>query len=423
MAVVIGMWRGMGASAMGGLIGLAAFTLMHSPDYAGHANAVRSYLHSTIPDSDVQLRTELLLPTALGVLLPAGVKGALCAVLLMGLIASYAANLHQFSSGIIQDIVLPFRKTRLKPQNQIRLLRLTAFALAIYAIFFGLVFKFNDYLVFVTQLMGAVYLAGIGCVVWGGLYWKRSTTAGAWSSLLTGLILAGSGVLIQQYWSSLVPVICHIVGPGTRADWLQANTEKFPINGQKLSAGIMVLCLLVFVIVSRLTCRVVYDMDKLLHRGEYQVAGEKKQAIGDGFQLKKLAGVNENYTKGDRRIAYFTFFFGLAPNVVGLVVVFWNLAYRRWTWQQWWAYHYFWSVGVAMIGGVITTIWFTWGVTRDMRQLFHDLKREKIDVTDDGQFREPDRDIFTLEPLAESKISGVSLVDSAPGQIVGNLKD
>lgn len=387
MAVVLGIWRGMAAGAMGGLIGLGAFTLIHSPDFAGHADAVRVYLETTIPLQDIQLRTQLLLPTALGVLLPAGVKGSLCAVLFMGMIAGSAAGLQNFSNGFIQDLILPYYKKRLEPARHILILRLTTVCVTIYMVIFGIFFKFTDYLVFVTQLMSAIYLAGIGAVVWGGLYWRRGTTQGAMVALVVGSILAGIGVIVQMFWQNIQPHLCTLFGPGSISDWLNAGDHalKFPFNGQYIAASIAGLSLLLYVVVSLLTCREPYDLDKLLHRGKYQVDSEKKVEIKKGFRLSRLAGVNENFSLGDRRLAYFTFFWGLTPNVCNLVVVIWNVGFGYWPWEWWWGWHYFWSVGIPIVGGVITTIWFTWGVSKDMYHLFKDLKVEKIDVTDDGQ--------------------------------------
>jgi len=389
MAVILGVWRGMGGTAMGGLIGLGAFTIMHSPDFSGYADSVQAYLHQTLPlDTDAQLRKQLLLPTALGVLLPIGVKGALAAALLMGLIASSSAVLFNFSNGLIQDLVLPFRTTRLAPKTHIWILRLTAVGIAIYSIFFGLLFKFNDYIVFITQLMSAIYLAGIGIVVWGGLYWKKGTTQAAWGAMIASLFFAGSGVIIQQFWTSLDPVFYHLTGPGPWGTWLQTNALKFPLNGQIISVSIMGICLVTYVVISLLTCRKPYDMDKLLHRGEYQIAGEDKVHKKEKWSLRKFAGVNDNFTIGDRRIAYFTFWWGLLPNLINIGVIIWNLGFHRWTLDGWWSWYFFWAVCVPVVGGVITTIWFTWGVTKDMKELFRSLKKEKLDVTDDGQFVE-----------------------------------
>jgi solute:Na+ symporter, SSS family len=389
MAVVIGIWRGMAAGAMGGLIGLGAFTLMHNPDFAGTADAVRDYLQRTIPDSDVQLRTQLLLPTSLGALLPAGVKGALCAVLLMGVVAGMSSGLHGFSSGLVQDVILPNVRRRLEPRQHIGLLRLAATCVALFGIFFSLKFRIPDYLVMVTQLLGAIYLAGIGAVVWGGLYWRRATTQGAWAAMLAGSILASIGTLVQQFWSRLADALMRVWASGPTHEWLLAHTERCPLNGQIIAAIVMGICIVLYVTVSLLTCRVPYDLDKLLHRGQYRVGDEQKVLMKTGFRFSRFAGVDENFSRGDRIIAYSTFIWGLTPNVVSSGVVLWNLTVHRWTNSQWWAWHYFWAVGLPIVGGVITTIWFTWGTTRDMLRLFRDLKNVKLDASDDGQVHEP----------------------------------
>jgi SSS family solute:Na+ symporter len=389
MSVVLGIWRNMGAGAMGTLIGLGAFTLLHHPDFSAMADTVRAHLQQTIPDSDAQLRTQLLLPTALGVLLPAGVKGALCAVLLMGAVAGMAASLHAFSGGLVQDVILPNVRRRLEPAHHINVLRLAAVAIAIFAVVFSLSFRVPDYLVMVMQLFSAIYLAGVGAVVWGGLYWRRATVQGAWAAMIAGSGLAAVGTLLQQFWPRMVPTLVAWAGSGGCAEWLRAHAERFPVNGQIISGCIMGVCAVLFLGVSLLTCRRPYDLDRLLHRGAYRVADEHKVEIARGFSLKRFAGVNENFTRGDRLIAYFTFWWGLVPNILNLGVVAWCVFVERWQPLRWWGWYRFWSVDLAVVGGIITTVWFTLGVTRDMRRLFRDLRNARPDDTDDGQVHSP----------------------------------
>jgi SSS family solute:Na+ symporter len=181
-------------------------------------------------------------------------------------------------------------------------------------------------------------------------------------------------------------MFAHLAGPGPWAEWLNAHATNFPLNGQIISVSIMAICFTVYVATSFITCRAPYDMDKLLHRGKYQIAGEDKVVEKKRFRLASFAGVTESFTLGDRRIAYFTFWWGVAPNFINIGVIIWNLGFQRWTLPGWWAWAYFWSVTIPVVGGIITTIWFSWGVTKDLRQLFRDLKAERIDVTDDGQF-------------------------------------
>lgn len=211
-------------------------------------------------------------------------------------------------------------------------------------------------------------------------------------------------MLVQQFWRSLAPATARFLGSGAVSVWLFAHVDKFPWNGQIVSACIYGVCLILYVLVSLLTCSQPFEMDRLLHRGKYQVAGEQKLNIRAGFRLSKLAGVNENFTRGDRRIAYFTFWWGVTPNVLSLAVVVWNLGFQRWTWQMWWGWHYFWAVGIPIVGGVVTTIWFTWGVTKDMRQLFRSLLAEKVDITDNGQIRTPQPEPAAL-PATNNNVS------------------
>jgi hypothetical protein len=47
-------------------------------------------------------------------------------------------------------------------------------------------------------ITGAIFTAGAGAAIIGGLYWKRGTTSGAWAALIIGAVLSVSGIIIQQ---------------------------------------------------------------------------------------------------------------------------------------------------------------------------------------------------------------------------------
>ncbi|MCX8039109.1 MAG: hypothetical protein RMM29_08685 [Planctomycetota bacterium] len=384
MANILGVWRNLGNVAMTAIIGLGAFVLMHSPDYQGQAEAVRQHLEATIPETDKQLRTQLTLPTALGTLLPEGIKGALAAIMLLGTVAGVSSSLFNFSTGLIQDVFLPLYGKHLGPQRHIRLLRATAIGLAIYSVIFSMFFRIPDFLNMLMALLGGIYLAGIGCVVWGGLYWSRATTAGAWTSLITGGVLSTIGVILQQIWPWFAPWLAKVLGPGPVHDYLLAHAEKLPLNGQVISAIIMLICLILFIVVSLLTCKEPHNMDKMLHRGQWAVEGEKATRPGTHFDIRILAGITEHFSRGDKIIAIGVFLYGLIGPLGAAYAVAVNTFGTRWSPYTWFDWHFAWNVVLPLAIGVLTFVWFTWGALVDMRRLVVDLEHQKIDDKDDG---------------------------------------
>jgi SSS family solute:Na+ symporter len=384
MAVILGVWRSQSSGAMGTIIGLGAFVLLHHSHFAGQASLVTQHLIKAIPEADKQLRTELALPTALGALLPMGVKGSLCSIMLMGTIAGMASGLFGFSTGLIQDVFIPLRGRHLDPKAHILILRLAAVALGIFSIWFSMVFRIADYLAFVMQLLSGIYLAGIGCVVWAGLYWNRATNTAAWVSLLVGSGLSMTAAVLQQVWPGFTARSAACLQFGALHDWFLAHPDRMPVNSQILTASIMALSLSLFVIISLLSKKPPYDMDRLLHRGAFAVADEHKVPIKKDLSLQALAGVNENFTKGDKRIAYGVFCYGLTSPVSACFALAWNAFFHRWSPQDWWKWIFFWNVCLPLTIGIITFAWFTWGASHDVVSLFRDLSTVARDDSDDG---------------------------------------
>ncbi len=387
MAGILGHWRQFGGAAMTVLVSIAAFTLLHHPDFAAQQAQVDESL-KTIGSN--QLAIQMRMPMALGVLLAPGVKGAFCAVLLFGLLASQGAQLHSFGSTFLQDVILPLRKKPFEPKAHVRALRGTIFGVAAFVCTFSILYKPVDYLVLIIALIGAIYLGGVGLVVWGGLYWKKGTTAGAWTSLSLGAGLAVSFNLIQQFWTSLNPVLAAWSGPGLIGSYLAAHAAKFPLNGVQLSALTALIAGTGYIVVSLLTCKEDFNLDAMLHRGKYRIASEDIQVAAPEKRpswLHRVLEIDEHFTRSDRFLTItslcWTSFWFLAA--VGIVI--WTLVVGRLSENWFFNYAMIAGVGQALVLGVITTVWFGIGVTHDLLDLFRTLKTAKRVDSDDGTVR------------------------------------
>lgn len=389
MGRILGGWRSQGRWVMYALLGVCGYTYLHHPDFASGAVVVQEALHR-IPDS--QIRQQMTIPVALGHLLPVGVKGVLCMLFFFGVIACDGSYLHSWGSIFIQDVVLPFRKTPFSAKQHLLLLRGAIIGVAIFGFFFSLLFPQTEYIVMFLAITGAIYLGGSGAVLIGGLYWKRGTTPAAWCAMLTGSTLALVGLLVQQpaIWKHFQPLLNGTLGVwpwladlGWVGDMRAHFPEKFPINGQVMLFLAMLSSVVVYVAVSLLTCREDFNMDRMLHRGQYARESMVVQVPPQKFSLQSFVGVDENFTRGDKWLSWSVFVWGMGWFAIFVVVSLWNMV-DRWP-VRWWAiYWHYELVIIPLVISVVTTIWFTWGGIRDLSRLFRALKTVKRDARDDG---------------------------------------
>ena len=177
------------------LLGVCAYTYMTHPDFAqgaGEVNALVAQIDSP------QIQKQMKVPLALAHLLPVGVKGVLCAIMMFAMLAVDGSYLHSWGSIFIQDVVLPFRKKPFTPRLHLILLRLAIVFVAIFGFCFSWLFPQNDYILMFFALTGAIF-SGAGAAIVGGLYWKKGTTAAAWTALCLGSGTAVTGIVIRQF--------------------------------------------------------------------------------------------------------------------------------------------------------------------------------------------------------------------------------
>jgi SSS family solute:Na+ symporter len=363
MGNLLGRWRGLGQLAVITLLGVCAMTYLHDSTYASGAAQVRQELAQI---ANPQTREQMEIPIALTHLLPSGLKGALCAILLLGIFGGDSTHLHSWGSLFIQDVVLPLRKKPLSPHQHIRLLRWSVVGVAVFVFFFGIYFPLADYISMWWTVTMSIYIGGAGAVIIGGLYWKKGTTAGAWAGLLTGSILSVSGIAAQS-----------IYGKG------------FPLNGIQISFFTMLVTLCVYVIVSLVTAREDFNMDRMLHRGAY---AKVKTLVGDEPDVPArrridwagIIGIDENFTVGDKWIAISLFAWMMIFFLITIFGTLWNF-FSPWsaaTWSEFWHVN---AVVIPVIVSVVTGLWFTWGGVIDSIDLFRRLRVEKSNPLDDGR--------------------------------------
>lgn len=370
------------------------------------------------------LYEQMRVPMALRYLLPVGIMGVFCALCIFLMISTDTTYMHSWGSILIQDIVLPIRGKPFTPKQQLLLLRLAIACVAVFAFFFSWFFGQVDYIIMFFTITGAIWMGGAGPCIVGGLYWKRGTTAAAWTALITGSSIAIGGILVQSYWcDSIYPWLFRhdMVAPLARllemlsgpfepiVKW-RMNSAKFPINSQEIYFIGMMLSVSLYVIVSLLTCRQPFNMERMLHRGKYHLEGVKleKMSWSLGNIIKRMVGIDSQYTRGDKILAWSVFIYSFVWGFgfCFVTVAIWNVFFHKWS-DEWWSMWFF--IQNFIIAGcvaVISTVWFSIGGTIDLWRLFRDLDKKRISVLDDGRVIDnvSADDVELVEKLDDVKI-------------------
>lgn len=360
-------------------------------------------------------------PATIRAVLPTGLVGLFCALAAFLALSTDTTCLHGWASVIVQDCILPLRRRPWTPRRQIWNLRAAICAVAAAAFVFSWKFGQVDFIFMFFSITGAIWVAA-GPVITLGLYWKRGTAQAAFVTLLAGASAGVAAIVAQKLW---VPVLypwiaSHGWGPSLDAllralsspfePWIhwELTADKFPINSVEVGVANQLFALLLYVALSFATCRKPFDLAKMLHRdGSPQVrAGDcnrqqpKPHAplrLRAGKALSLLLGIDADYTRGDRVLAWsvFLYSFGWGFCVCFLGNVSWHFLGEAGVLpaqpESWWG-DYFLAVSIIVpcIVGLVSTVWFGICGTRDLLRLFRDLDaRERAggaaDASDDGR--------------------------------------
>jgi SSS family solute:Na+ symporter len=385
MGGLLGRWREMGKVVVVTLLAVCAITFLKHPDFAAQSQSAHAAI-GHIQDANTQ--RQMGMPIAVAYMLPMGVKGLFCAILLMGVFGGDATHLHSWGGIFVQDILVPLRKQPFGPRQHIMALRLAIIGVALFAFLFGSLFRQIDYVVMWWNVTMAIYVGGAGSAIIGGLYWKKGTTAGAWAALLTGSSLAAGGILAQQF------------------------ANHFPLNGMQVSFYATLSAISVYAIVSLLTYKQDFNLDRMLHRGQYATAESpsSQQSVpsqNKNARWQKLLGFDNCFTRADKWVAGILFGWGVFWFAVVALGALWNFI-APWPTSVWITYWHITGIGVPICISFITAIWFTWGGVRDIRSLFRHLQEERVCHSDDGTvFNHANLD-EVMEPSERTKEPKVS---------------
>lgn len=361
MSQALAMWKLIPQTLFLLFAALVIYTLMNHPDFAALAGRVDGALAGVDREA---LRSQLRPPLALREVLPPGLLGAFAAVMFACMVSTDESYLHSWGSIFIQDVLLPLRGGRPLTQKQhLRALRLSILGVAIFIYGFALLFQQTQYIFLFFAITGAIFAGGSGAVIIGGLYWRRGTNAAAWSAMLTGATVAVGGIVLQQL------------------------DPEFPVNGQQFWAIAMGASSVVYVLMSLLgpQPRERAVLDRLLHRGEYAVAGDQVRRSAPVSRGLRLMFFTDEFSRGDKILYVATYAWVLGWFLVFLAGTVINLVrpVADESWISFWKAYLI----IMFVVSTVVFIWFTGGGLRDLGRMISRLRTRARDRDDDGIVR------------------------------------
>ena len=357
------------------LIPIVAIVVMHHPSFTEEALLVNETLQNNYPEDEI-LQRQMLTPVVISRYFPVGLVGAFAAAMLGFFISTNNTYMHSWGSIFIQDVIYPMKKKTLTNRQHIWLLRMAILGVAVFSYFFSLLYPIKEYIMMYLQVTASIYLGGAGSVIIGGLYWKRGTTAGAWTGMIIGCFTAFTSIVLRQLWPNI--------------DFLNQFSPEFPVNGVLMSFYSTLSAICGYLIVSLLTGKNHnVNMDKILRRGKYEVEEEKKivDSRSDHHRIGrfwKMIGVNSReFSKIDRALFLYSFLFAAAELTGFFILVLFHLFgyMNNEKWLFWWRIRlvYF------LVMGAVGCIWISAGGIFDLKKMYNKLTSYKRDESDDGR--------------------------------------
>ena len=375
MGGIIGQWRNIPQKLMLVLLPLCAITFLALPQFSDQAAQVDEQLLAFESET---LAQQMRVPIAMALMLPVGLKGLICVAMVFFLVTTQDTYLHSWGTIFIQDVVMPFKKKKLTPTQHVNMLRWSIIGVAVFAFFFALFYKQNEFIMMFQAVTGAI-IAGAGAVIIGGLYWKKASTSAAWTAMTVGWVMAVGRMILGQ----MAP---HYEGIVDRGLFLEIMDLTLKPTGQIYSFYTMVACSATFFIVSILSFVKPFNLKRMLHRGEYAIEGEHAHGMGKPKSIwLRVIHITDEFSFSDRCLAIAL----LGWNIIWVAIFAGVTIYTKlvpsggFSIEAWAKFWHIW-VWIQIIISIPVTIWFTFGGIWDIRMTLNRLKTLDRDHRDDG---------------------------------------
>ena len=362
MGRVLGHWRALTQEMLLLILPIFAIVLLKNANWTGVSEQVKGVLDGIGNETiQTQVRTTITLTK----ILPMGLMGGFAAVMMAAFISTHDTYLHSWGSILIQDVILPFRKKPLDSRQHLGMLRWSIISVAGIIFIFSLVFVQYDFIMMFFALTGLLWLGGAGTCIVGGLYWKKGTTTGAYAALITGIVVFIIGFTMQKVWPHF-----H-------------EGARFPIDSQWMWFIAMMISIGLYGVLSLLSGEKDFDMDKLLHRGQYAIAEDQVEEGGEathGWQA--IFGMGKDFNLRDKIVFMIMTAWTIVWAVIFLVVTAYNFIFKvpEEIWSKFWHFY----IWMTIVIGIITTVWFAIGGVIDLKKMFYRLKTMSRNEQDDG---------------------------------------
>ncbi len=215
------------------------------------------------------LYNQLNLSVTMRALLPHGLFGLFALLLFLAMLSTDDTRIYSAALTIAQDVVLPLKKKPFTPRGHLWMIRIVAIGIGLFFLAGSYWMKQLDYYQMFNTLACAMWIGGSGAIMTFGLYSRFGTTAGAWTALCTSVSLSGVYLYVQRSWADVVYPAIAKAGLVESFDcalrWLSSPFEPYihwemdavrcPVNAIEFNFFLSVLCVLLYVAVSLLTCK------------------------------------------------------------------------------------------------------------------------------------------------------------------------
>jgi len=341
-----------------GLVVLAvcALAFLTHPSFAAQSAEARQAIAALKNTDTPRLAVQQRVPIALAYMLPAGLRGFFCVMMVFLLITTQDTYMHSWGSIFIQDVVMPFRKRPLSPKAHVNALRWSIVLVAVVAV-----------------------VSGFGCAIIGGLYWRYGGTIAAYVSVVVGALLAIARIVLKQYegWVSAIPdkgLLLRFI------DW-----QNHELTSQVVWFFIMLTCIALYILLSLLFVRRPFNLERMLHRGKYDVKREHKKAVTAVRSVwLKLIGITREFSLFDRVLAIAMIIWNSSWVAIFALGAAYNFLIRPVP-AAWWPRFWHVWIYIQVAFGAPVAIAFLFGGIRDLKNVFKRLSEAQRDETDDGR--------------------------------------
>jgi solute:Na+ symporter, SSS family len=344
-----------------------------------------------------------MLASSMRQLLPTGLLGLFMLLMVLAMISTDNTRIYSAAVTVTQDVILPLKKKPFSLKQHVWALRFVSISIGVIFLIGSSYLSQLDYINLFVMIMVSMWIGGCAPVMIFGLYSRFGTTAGAFTSLITGMFLSLGVIFVKRNWADIVypwledngyvePVANFLTYVSSPFDpWIvwEMNPVKFPINSYEVFFVISLITLSLYCIVSFLTMKEPFNLDRMLHRGKYNVDGEHievKKKMSFHSVLGKVVGISKEYSTGDKVIAwaFFVQSFVWSFLCTFLGVIIWNY-FTPWPVEYWGTYFYVVFMIVPLCLAIISVFWFGIGGIIDLFRMFRDLKQRTVNPLDDGR--------------------------------------